>query len=97
MNKYYRFICYYTEEEDYEPGPYIVEIPAEMTSVSFNISITNDEIFEGNETFDLILNISSQLLNVTVGDIGQATVIILNVDGEQYAKQNHPGCKKVPG
>ena len=81
MNKYYRFICYYTEE-DYEPGPYTVEVPAEMTSVVINIYITNDEIFEGNETFDLVLNISSLPPNVTVGDIGQATVIILDDDGK---------------
>ena len=75
-------ICYYTGE-DYQPGPYTVEVPAEMTSVFFNISITNDEIFEANETFDLVVNVSSLPLNVTIGDIGQATVIILNDDGKQ--------------
>ena len=68
--------------EDYEPGPYTVAFLAKITSAFLDISITNDEIFEGNETFDLALNLSSLPPNVTVGDIGRATVLILNDDGK---------------
>lgn len=53
-----------------------------MTNVSFNISIANDEVYEGNETIDLVINVTSLPLNVTVGENNQATVIILNDDGK---------------
>ena len=80
------YICmyiYYYIGEDYEPGPYDVIIPAEMTTVLFNITITNDDVYEGNETFNLVVNVSSLSSNVTVGDISQATITIMNDDGKQ--------------
>ena len=52
-----------------------------MASVLFNISITNDDIYEGNETFNLVVNVTSLPLNVTVGDPNQATITIFNDDG----------------
>ena len=78
------YVYYYYTGEDYEPGPYDVIISAEMTSVLFNITITNDDVYEGNETFNLIVNVSSLSSNVTVGDISQATITIMNDDGKQY-------------
>ena len=54
-----------------------------MTSVLFNITISNDDIYEGNETFNLVVNVSSLSSNVTVGEISQATVTIMNDDGKQ--------------
>ena len=69
--------------EDYEPGPYNVIIPAEMTSALFNITITNDDINEGNETFNLVVNVSSLSSNVTVGETSQTTITIMNDDGKQ--------------
>ena len=54
-----------------------------MTSVLFNISVTNDDIYEGNETFNLVVNVSSLSANVTVGDVSQAMVTIMNDDGKQ--------------
>ena len=72
---------YITGGEDYETGPYTVVIPAGMANVLFNISITNDDIYEGNETFNLIVNVTSLPLNVTIGDPNQATIIIFNDDG----------------
>jgi len=44
---------------DYASGPYAVVIPAGQTSASFDLSINNDNIFEGNETFTLTLRTSS--------------------------------------
>ena len=49
----------------------------------FDISITNDNTFEGNENFILIINSSSLPSNITHGDPGQATVTIVDDDGEQ--------------
>ena len=70
--------------EDYEPGPYDVIIPAEMTSALFNITITNDDIYEGNETFNLVVNVFSLSSNFTVGEISQTMIIIMNDDGKHY-------------
>ena len=56
-----------------------------MTTILFNVSINDDDIFESNETFDLIIDIYSLPSNVTIGDISQATVIILNDDSKQTA------------
>ena len=64
---------------DYTSGPYSVTVPAGMTSVSFNISINYDNIFEDNE--NLILTINSSLpTGVMVGNPGQATVTIVDND-----------------
>ena len=53
-----------------------------MTTDSFNILITNDNIFEGNE--DVIIEIvGSSLSNeVVVSDPNQATINIMDDDGE---------------
>lgn len=55
--------------------------PAGMTSASFHVSITDDEIFESNETFSLAIDLFSLPPNVAVGVVNQATVTILNDDG----------------
>ena len=67
---------------DYTAGPYTVTFPAGMTSVLLSVSINADNIFESNETFDLIINVFSLPSNVTIGDTSQATVSILNDDGK---------------
>ena len=41
---------------DYTSGPYTVTIPAGMTTVAFNVPITNDMILEGSENFMLTIN-----------------------------------------
>ena len=53
-----------------------------MTLASFNVSINNDNILEGNETFDLTIDPSLLPDSVTVGDPGHTTVTILANDGE---------------
>ena len=67
-----------TGGDDYEPGPFSVTIPAGEISVPFNISIIDDNIFEGNESFTLTIDSSSLpsrfllqpdcLLTVTITD-----------------------------
>ena len=53
-----------------------------MTNVSFNISIRDDDMLEGNETFILDINPTSLPDSVTVDDPGQATVMIVDDDGK---------------
>ena len=55
-----------------------------MTSVPFNIPITDDDILEGNENFTLTINPSSLPNSVFVGNPGQATVTIVDDDGELF-------------
>ena len=54
-----------------------------MTSAVLNVLITDDEIFESDETFNLVIDVFSLPRNVAVGDITQATVTILNDDGNK--------------
>ena len=53
-----------------------------MTRTSFNVLINDDNVLEGNETFDLIIDSSSFPGVVTVGSNGRTTVTILANDGE---------------
>ena len=66
---------------DYTSGPYSVTFPAGVTSVPFNISINDDNILEGNETFMLTIN-SSLATGVMVGNLDQTTVTIVDNDGK---------------
>ena len=68
--------------EDYESGPYSVMIPARMTSVSFDIPITNDDVLEQNENFNLTINTSSLPSRVFATNPYQATVTIMDDDGK---------------
>ena len=68
--------------EDYDSmSSYTVVFLAGMTIVPFNISIIDNSLFEGNESF--ILNINPDLLpdDVTIGDYGETTVTIIDDDG----------------
>jgi len=69
---------------DYNSGPYTVQFEAEVTSVSFNVSINNDIILEANETFNLNIDASSLPSSVTVVDRGQTTVTIVANDSKLY-------------
>ena len=62
---------------DYDSGPYSVTFVAGQTTFTFDVSISNDNILEGNENFILNINPSSPPTDVTVGNPGQATVTIV--------------------
>ena len=68
--------------EDYFSGPYFILFPAGMTEAVFNIFLIDDDILEETETFSLIINSSSLPRNVTIGEPGEASVTILDDDGE---------------
>ena len=52
-----------------------------MTSVPFDIPITDDNVYEGNEDFILTIDSSSLPTGGSVGTPGQATVTIVD-DGK---------------
>ena len=56
-----------------------------MTSVSFDVTIFNDNLSEINEEFDLAINNAFPphiMDKISIGDPGQATVTIVDDDGE---------------
>ena len=66
---------------DYNSGPYNVQFDAGVTRVSFNVSINDDNLLEGSETFNLIIDPSSLPDSIAVDNPGQTTVTILANDG----------------
>ena len=69
----------YIDGVDYGSGPYSVILPAEMTSVSFDIPITDDDVPEIDETFRLTIN-SRPLPDYIMFDTKATTVTIINDD-----------------
>jgi len=51
-----------------------------MTSATFDVPITNDNIYEGNEDFMLTIDETTLPPNVRRGDPGEATVTIVDND-----------------
>ena len=49
--------------------------------MSFNITIINDTVLENDEIFQLVIVSNSLPINVTRGEIKQATVTVLNDGG----------------
>ena len=71
------------KRENYTLGQYNVTLPAGVTRVTFNVSITNDDVLEVNEKFDLIIDLSSvSSSNVNVGSNYKTTVLIVDDDGK---------------
>jgi len=58
-----------------------------VTSVSFDVPINDDNICEGNENFNLDINLSSPPDGLTVGDPGSATVTVMDDEGKHLAKK----------
>jgi len=71
---------------DYDSGPYNVTFPTGVTTVPFNVSINNDNIYEGDENFTVTIDSSSLPDGVTRGDPGSTTVTIVNDDCKSYYK-----------
>ena len=67
---------------DYTPGPYSLMFAAGATAVQFDIAINDDRVFELNERFNLIISPTLLPRDVTLGNIDQATVTIIDNDGE---------------
>ena len=81
------YVCMYitTVGDDYETGPFNVTIPAGEISVSFNVSLINDNVFEANESFILTIDSSSLPSGVLVQPDCMTVVTIVDDDGELFA------------
>ena len=81
------YVCMYitTVGDDYKTGPFNVTIPAGEISVSFNVSLINDNVFEANESFILTIDSSSLPSGVLVQPDCMTVVTIVDDDGELFA------------
>ena len=67
-----------------------------MTTASFNISITDDNILEDNEDIQIEITNFSLPDRVSVGNPGQATVTIVDNDSEINFITNITLCLSKP-
>ena len=67
---------------DYDSGPYNVTFSPGETLATFNVSINDDDVVEGNENFTLSIGASSLPNGVTVINPYQTTVTITDNDCE---------------
>ena len=51
-----------------------------MTTAFFYVAITDDHLLEGNEYFILVIDSSSLISGITVGNLDKATVTIVDED-----------------
>ena len=67
---------------DYDSGPYTITFPAGATSVSLNILVYDNQKYEENKNFTLIVSNDSLPHGVVVGKPSQVTLIIRNDDSK---------------
>jgi len=67
---------------DYNSGVYDVTFSAGVTSSQLNIAITDDNILEPDESFTITIDQSTLPNGVMVVDPSEATVTIVDDDGE---------------
>ena len=68
---------YNAGECDYDPGPYHVTLPAGQIEVPFNASI-NDDVFESDETFQLVVNHRTLPNRISRAEPYSSTVTIMD-------------------
>ena len=66
---------------DYNSGPYPVAIPAGKTDAHFDVIKNDDDVLEGNETFNLTIDVPVLYIRVVAGKPDKATVTIVDNDG----------------
>ena len=71
----------FTGGEDYTSGPYSVTFIAGGTVALLTIPINDDNTFEGNENFTLIIDSSSLPNGVTINNPSWTTVTIIEDEG----------------
>ena len=72
-----------TGGEDYTSGLYSVTFTAGGTVALLTIPINDDETFEGNENFTLIIDSSSLPSDVTIINPSRTTVTIIEDEGNK--------------
>ena len=78
------YLMLYIGGIDYDSGPYNFTFLAGITDTSFDVLLINDKILEDNETFVLAINQFSLPNNITIHNISQTTVTILDDDCKYY-------------
>ena len=68
-----------------------------MTEAVFNITVNDDDILEEIEIFNIAINSSSLPIDVTIGELNEAVVIIVDDDGEFYQTEMHSHHLKQVG
>ena len=72
----------FTGGVDYKSGPYTVTFPAGSTNATFDVSLMDDTISEGNENFNLTIDPSSLPNRVNINDLSQVIVTIVDNEGK---------------
>ena len=72
----------FTGNSDYYPGPYNVTFPAGETTMSFNVSVIDDNIVERNEIFTLSIDNNALPRGVVRLTPHSVSVIIENDDSK---------------
>ena len=67
-------------ENDYTMGLYNVTFPANVTVGVIDIPVCDDVVLEEDESFNVSIVSQSLVDNVTIGSVGEATVIIVDDD-----------------
>ena len=87
----------YIGNEDYKHGPFNVTIPTGETSVLFNISIIDDNVFEGNESFSITIDSFSLPSRVLLQPDCMLMVMVVDNDGMLYAEYVYSKCTYACG
>ena len=72
--------------DDYSDELFIVELPAGEFRITFNISISDDDVLENVEEFNLTINSTSLPDRIFDGGIQQTTIFIIDDDGKVKPK-----------
>ena len=75
---------------DYNSGPYFVTIPAGEIEYSFNVIIIDDDVFESDETFALVIDRNSLPSRIT--RTGHYRSIVSITDDEERKCFLHFSC-----
>ena len=75
-------VYFITGGDDYESGKFNVTIPAGEITVSFNVTIIEDDVFEINETFSLIIDPSSSVSCAVEEDPVDCITVVTIVDND---------------
>ena len=85
-------MCLTGECDSFQPGPFEVHFPNGTTRVKFPINLTDDDVYEGDESFTLA--IVNNLPNLVVlGTPYRATVVVRDDEkSKQFMLSNLYGC-----
>ena len=78
---------YNAGECDYDAGPYFVTIPAGEIEFSFIAGIYDDDVYESNETFQLVIDHRGLPSRISRANPYRSTVTILNdEEGKRFLR-----------